>query len=65
MISTSTVALYTAIAPRWLAIFGYALAALLLAGSYFIDWSFVVFPLWVFLLSLSILADNLRGADNR
>jgi hypothetical protein len=60
MISTSTVALYTAIAPRWIAFLGYALAVLLLAGSYSIDWSFAVFPLWVFLLSLSILADNFR-----
>jgi len=39
------------------------LSGLLLLGSYFISWSFVVFPLWVFLLSLSILADNLwKGA---
>ena len=59
MISTSTISLYTAIAPRWLAVLGYVLSGLLLLGSYFIAWSFVVFPLWVFLLSLSILADNL------
>ena len=60
MITTSTIALYTAIAPRWLAILGYVLAVPLLFGSYFFDWSFAVFPLWVFLLSVSILADNLR-----
>ena len=59
MISTSTISLYTAIAPRWLAVLGYVLSGLLLLGSYFIAWSFVVFPLWVFLLSLSILVDNL------
>jgi hypothetical protein len=60
MITTSTIALYTAIAPRWLAILGYVLAVPLLFGSYFFGWSFAVFPLWVFLLSVSILADNLR-----
>jgi hypothetical protein len=58
MITTSTVALYTAIAPRWLAILGYLLAVMLLLGSSFVSWSFAVFPVWVFLLSISILADN-------
>jgi hypothetical protein len=61
MISTSTVAIYTAIAPRWMAILGYALAALLLFGSYYVGWSFVVFPLWVLLLSTYILIDNMRS----
>jgi hypothetical protein len=60
MITTSTIALHTAIAPRWLAILGYVLAVPLLFGSYFFGWSFAVFPVWVFLLSVSILADNLR-----
>ena len=60
MITTSTIALYTAIAPRWLAILGYVLAVPLLFGSYFFGWSFAVFPLWVFLLSVSILADDWR-----
>ena len=60
MITTSTIALHTAIAPRWLAILGYILAVPLLFGSYFFGWSFAVFPVWVFLLSVSILADNLR-----
>ena len=60
MITTSTIALYTGIAPRWLAIFGYGLALLLLFGSYYVSWSFVVFPFWVFLLSACILIDNLR-----
>jgi hypothetical protein len=60
MITTSTVAIYTGIAPRWLAVLGYILALLLLFGSYFFSWSFVVFPLWVFLLSFCILMDNIR-----
>ncbi len=59
MISTSTVAMATRFAPRWLALLGYLLAALLLIGSSFLRWSFVLFPLWVLLLSIQILAGNL------
>ena len=61
MISTSTVAIYTGFAPRWLAVLGYLLSLLLLFCSYYIRWSFVVFPLWVFLLSVCILMENLRN----
>ena len=59
MISTSTLIIYTAIAPRWIAYLGYLLAAGLLIGSYYIRWSFAVLPLWVFLISIYILLDNL------
>ena len=59
MISTSTVVIYTAIAPRWIAFLGYVLAFILLIGSYYISWSFAVLPLWVFLISIYILIDNL------
>ena len=65
MISTSTVAIYSGIAPRWLAILGYGLSLLLLLGSYYIRWSFIVFPLWVFMISVCILLDNLRGPSGR
>jgi hypothetical protein len=51
MISTSTVVIYTGIAPRWIALIGYLLAFLLLIGSYQIGWSFAVLPVWVFLIS--------------
>src|SRR4051794_8325192 len=60
MISTLTVVIYTGIAPRWIAVLGYLLALVLLAGSYYISWSFAVLPLWVFLISVYILRDNLR-----
>jgi hypothetical protein len=59
MVSTSTVAMATRFAPRWLAGLGYLLAALLV-GSSFLRWSFVLFPLWVLILSIHILAGN-RG----
>ncbi len=65
MITTSTIALYTGIAPRWLAVLGYALALLLLFGSYYISRSFAVFPILVFLLSVCILADNFRRKPPR
>ena len=65
MITTSTIATYTAIAPRWLAILGYVLAVLLLFGSSFVSWSFAVFPVWILLLSISILADNWRRSPAR
>jgi hypothetical protein len=37
------------------------LALVLLIGSYYIGWSFAVLPAWVFLISVYILMDNLRG----
>ena len=60
MISTSTVVIYTSIAPRWIAYIGYLLALVLLIGSYYIGWSFVILPAWVLLISTYILVDNLR-----
>jgi hypothetical protein len=58
MITTSTVAIYTGIAPRWLAALGFVLALILLFGSSYISWSFLVFPLWVFLFSVCIMKDS-------
>ena len=58
MITTSTIALYTRLIPRWLAIGGYAVAAMLLFGSYYFEWSLMVFPIWVLLVSASILAEG-------
>lgn len=63
MISTSTVVIRTGIAPRWIAYLGFLLALLLLMGSFFISWSFAVLPFWVFLISVYILIDNLRGGS--
>ncbi len=60
MVSTSTVILYTRIAPRWLAVTGFVLALFLLLGSYYVGWCIVVLPIWVLLLSTYILIENLR-----
>jgi hypothetical protein len=58
MITTSTIAFYTRLMPRWLALSGYAIALVLLVGSYYLDLSLLVFPLWVLLVSVSILLDR-------
>jgi MFS family permease len=60
MMTTSMVAIYTGVAPRWLAIVGFAFAPLLLFGSYYITWVFMVFPVWVMLISVNLLNEN-RG----
>jgi hypothetical protein len=60
MMTTSTVAIYTGFTPRWLAFLGYGLSLLLLFGSYYLGWGFIVFPLWVLMVSVHILFDNIR-----
>jgi hypothetical protein len=61
MISTATMGIRTHILPRWITIPGYALAVLLLLSSRFADWLGLGFPLWVLMLSIYILVENLRG----
>jgi hypothetical protein len=58
MISTSTLLIYTKLAPRWIALIGYAFAAVLLFGGYHLPWVFVLFPLWILMLSVHILLEN-------
>src|SRR3954468_21304152 len=60
LITTSTVVIYTQIAPRWIAVLGYVMAAILLLGSYYTSWNFIVLPAWVMLMSTYILIDNVR-----
>ena len=61
MVSTSTLVIYTGIAPRWMAVMGYTFALLVLVGSYYVTWMLVTFPLWTMLISVHILMDNLRN----
>jgi hypothetical protein len=69
MISTATISLRTAIMSRWLGWAGYGIAVLLLFGSALIPWIEILFPLWVFLVSVEVLRASLRmnaaapGAD--
>ena len=63
MITVSTLAIYTGFASRWSAILGYVLALFFLIGSYYMSWSFVIFPLWVLLMCFLILRDNIRRSS--
>jgi hypothetical protein len=61
MISTSTLGLRVGIMPRWMAFLGFALALILLLSIGTIDWISLVFPLWVLMISVYILIENMRG----
>jgi hypothetical protein len=60
MISTSTLAIRTGIIARRIAFLGYACALFLLLTGRYIEWILMLFPLWVLLVSIYILMDNLR-----
>ena len=60
MISTCTLSLRTGIVPRWMAFLGLALALFLLLSVGFFYWAPLVFPLWILLISVHILGENLR-----
>jgi hypothetical protein len=60
MFSTSTVVIYTGIAPRWIAYIGFLLALAVLIGSNYVGWSLAMLPVWVLLISVYILMDNLN-----
>ena len=62
MFSMSTVVVYTGIAPRWIAYVGFTLALVVLFGGHYIGWSLAVLPVWVLLISIHILMDNLGSA---
>jgi type IV secretory pathway TrbD component len=58
MISTSSLFIRTGAIPRWMALLGYLLAAIIIFRLRQIDrlgWVFLLFPLWVFLVSFYIL----------
>ena len=62
MIATSTLALRTGFLAPWIAFLGYALALALLLSGRHIEGILLVFPVWVLLTSLYILADDHRKA---
>ena len=59
-ISTATIGLRTGFLPRWLALCGYATALVLLLAVSVTPWVELLFPLWILLVSVDILAENLR-----
>src|SRR5215471_6364598 len=66
MISTSMIGVRTGFTPRWSAYLGFACALLLLLSGRHTDWMFMVFPVWVLLMSIYILIENLgRRSQSR
>lgn len=62
MLITSTIAVRTAFVARWMAAPGFTMALFLLLASQSFDWSFIVFPMWVLLISVYILITQLQDA---
>jgi hypothetical protein len=60
MFVTSSISLRTAIIPRWVAFAGYGLGAVLLLVITDFEWIVLVFPFWVLLVSVCILAANFQ-----
>ncbi|MHB8893917.1 MAG: hypothetical protein ACYC99_01905 [Candidatus Geothermincolia bacterium] len=57
-ISTATLFMRTATAPRWMVFIGYAVALVLLLGSGLTEWLSLLFPAWVLLVSIYILVET-------
>jgi hypothetical protein len=60
MIALGTIWVRTRLMPRWLAISTYLIALALLVGISFFPWTTLLFPGWVFVISLYILVLNYR-----
>lgn len=60
LLTASTIVLRTGITSRWTAYAGYAAAGFILLGSLFVDWTFLVFPIWVLIVSCDILMREYR-----
>lgn len=65
MISTATIWLRTRLMPRWLTLATYVLALLLLLVISLNLWVVLVFPAWVFFISIYILIINERSPQRR
>jgi hypothetical protein len=60
ILSTTTIAIHTAIIPRWIAVTGYVVAVALLIGVGISGWTSLLLPAWVLILSIHILQVSLR-----
>ena len=63
MISLDTIWMQTRVVPRPFVFLTYALALLLLVAINFSLWMILIFPAWVFVISVYILRVSLRGKD--
>jgi hypothetical protein len=59
-LATSTILLRTRRAPRWLVASGYVVAIVLLLTVSFVQWVELLFPAWMFALSLYLLVVSFR-----
>ena len=60
MISACTMFARTGVMPRWMAWLGYALALILLLSISSFSWVALLFPAWVFAVSVYILIENFQ-----
>ena len=60
MFVLGTIWVRTRVMPRWLALVTYALALVLLISIGFTPWVTMIFPTWVFVISVYILVLNYR-----
>lgn len=63
MLVLGTIWVRTQLMPRWLALITYVLAVVLLISIGFSHWVTILFPAWVFLVSVYILILNFRYKD--
>lgn len=63
LLTASTIVLRTGITARWTAFTGYTAAAVILLGSHLVDWTFLVFPIWVLIVSCDILVREYRRTE--
>ena len=63
MIALATIWIRTRVMPRVFVFLSYALALLLLVSSDVTSWLVLVFPAWVFVISVFILVVSLRGEE--
>ena len=60
LISTSAIALRTAVINRWIAFLGLAIALVLLVAASSVPYVNLLLPLWIFLVSVDVLINSLR-----
>jgi len=63
MFVLGTIWVRTGVMPRWLALITYVLAAALLISIGLTAWVVLIFPAWVFVISVTILVLNYRAAE--
>jgi hypothetical protein len=65
MIATTTITLRLAVMPRWISIVGYLGALVLLVTVGALPWVELIFPAWVFIVSLYVLLASRPAEGNR